>query len=76
MQGRNYQIDKEPLLQIPIKSIGEIDKQIIQRVERILQSKRTAPETDTSAEEAEIDSLVYQLYGLDLPDIAIIEKGS
>ncbi len=76
MQGRNYQIDKEPLLQIPIKSIGEIDKQIVQQVEKILQSKRTAPETDTSAEEAEIDSLVYQLYGLDLPDIAIIEKGS
>lgn len=74
MQGSNFQIDKEPLLQIPIKSAKEIDKQIIEQVERILQIKRTSPDADIRIEERTIDSLVYRLYGLSDSDIAIIEN--
>ena len=74
MQGSNFQIDKDPLLQIPIKSAKEIDKQIIEQVERILQIKRTSPDADIRIEERTIDSLVYRLYGLSDSDIAIIEN--
>ena len=74
MQGSNFQIDKDPLLQIPIKSAKEIDKQIIEQVERILQAKQTAPDADIHVEEKRIDSLVYRLYGLNDSDIAIIEN--
>ena len=42
-------------------------------VERILTLKRDDPHVDVSALEAEIDQLVYQLYGLTEEEIAIVE---
>ncbi|MDD3546271.1 MAG: Eco57I restriction-modification methylase domain-containing protein [Kiritimatiellae bacterium] len=45
-------------------------------VDRILAAKRADPAADVSALEAEIDKLVYALYGLTAPDIAIIEGKS
>jgi adenine-specific DNA-methyltransferase len=42
-------------------------------VQSILSSKSTAPQADTSTLEAEIDQLVYALYGLDETEIALIE---
>ena len=42
-------------------------------VERILTLKRDDPHADVSALEAEIDRLVYQLYGLTDEEIAIVE---
>jgi adenine-specific DNA-methyltransferase len=43
------------------------------RVRRILDAKAADPAADVSALEAEIDRLVYQLYGLTADEIAIIE---
>ena len=42
-------------------------------VAKILAAKRTNPQADTSKLEAEIDQLVYQLYGLTEEEITIIE---
>ncbi|NKQ37732.1 MAG: hypothetical protein HF973_19235 [Chloroflexi bacterium] len=42
-------------------------------VTRILTAKKANPAADVSALEAEIDQLVYQLYGLTAEEIAIVE---
>lgn len=74
MQGYLFQIDKEPLLNIPIIN-PEFEKQekIIKLVERILAVKGKNPQADTSELEAEIDALVYQLYGLTEEEIRVVE---
>ena len=72
MQGNNYQIDKEPLLSIPIVKPGK-NKQvpIINLVEKILAKKEFNKDTDD--EEREIDQLVYKLYNLTPEEIKIVE---
>lgn len=44
------------------------------KVNQILELKKAAPNADTSALEAEIDQLVYELYGLTEEEIAIVEE--
>ncbi|GAP71880.1 Eco57I restriction endonuclease [Candidatus Symbiothrix dinenymphae] len=63
MQGDNYQLDKEPLMQIPIK-IAEKQEPIIALVDKILAAKSANPAADTLEWEKEIDALVYELYGV------------
>ncbi len=46
---------------------------IIALVDRILSAKKSNPLADTTAEECDIDRLVYDLYGLTEDEIAIIE---
>jgi len=72
MQGNNFQIDKEPLLNIPLVK-PEKDKQspIINLVEKLLTNKESNKSTDN--EEQKIDQLVYELYDLTSEEIAIIE---
>ena len=41
--------------------------------DRILAAKKSNPLADTTAEEREIDRLVYDLYGLTEDEIAIVE---
>ena len=48
-------------------------KPIIALVDKILAAKKANPQADTSKEEAEIDRLVYQLYGLSEDEIKIVE---
>jgi adenine-specific DNA-methyltransferase len=84
MQGNNYQIDKEPLLNIPIPPITDqnqpIAEQIIQKVDEILtltQSKdydvNQVKQEHVKMLELGIDKLVYKLYGLTEEEIKIIE---
>ena len=50
---------------LPIPSIsGARQSPFIRLVERILAAKGSNPAADTSGEEAELDRLVYALYGL------------
>ena len=65
-----YEVDELPL----ILSVS-LEKQapIIALVDRILAAKKEDPNADTSALEAEIDQLVYKLYGLTEEEIAIVE---
>ena len=59
---------------IPIPKINK-DQQypFIHLIDRILEVKATNSAADTSALEAEIDRLVYQLYGLTTEEIAMVE---
>ncbi|RKV40862.1 type II restriction endonuclease [Helicobacter pylori] len=79
VQGNNYQIDKEPLMNIPLIKITKSNKptadKIIALVEQILQTKEKDPKANTQRSEKEIDALVYQLYNLTDEEIKIIEDG-
>lgn len=48
---------------------------IIALVEKILSAKKTNPSADVSALEAEIDQMVYRLYGLTGEEIKIVKSG-
>ena len=74
MQGENYQVDKEPLMNIPLPA-ATIDEQniIAECVSSIIESKKSDSFTEISALESKIDNLVYQLYGLTEEDINIVE---
>jgi type II restriction/modification system DNA methylase subunit YeeA len=62
--------------QIPIPAVSEEAQQpIISLVTRILAAKQSNPQSDTSALEAEVDALVYGLYGLTEEEIGILEGG-
>lgn len=75
MQGSNYQIDKEPLLGIPLPIIDLARQQpIISLVESILVKMEQYIQTDISSEEREIDKLVYELYGLTEEEIRVVEE--
>ena len=51
-----------------------IAEQIERQVDKILDTKHTDPEADTSDLENQIDKLVYALYGLTDEEIAIVER--
>ncbi|WP_120850399.1 DUF7149 domain-containing protein [Helicobacter pylori] len=79
VQGNNYQIDKEPLMNIPLIKITKSNKptadKIIVLVDKILQTKEKDPKANTQGLEKEIDALVYQLYHLTDEEIKTIEDG-
>ena len=75
MQGNNYQIDKEPLINLPlINPLVKKQDELADLVSKIISRKQSDPKADTSALEAEIDRLVYELYGLTEEEITIVEK--
>ena len=75
MQGDNYQVDKEPLMGIPLPMISDtLQQPIITIVDRILEEKRKNSHFDISSMESEIDQLVYKLYSLTEEEIKIIEQ--
>ncbi len=77
MQGDNYQIDKEPLLNLPLKIIdAKQQKPFIKLVDQILEKKKDNPKADVGELEREIDGMVYELYGLSKEEIGIVEKSS
>ena len=72
MQGNAYQIDKEPLFEIPIYKPSEKDQQpFVALVDQILELKKA--DKDTQDLENEIDRRVYRLYDLTAEEIAIVE---
>jgi adenine-specific DNA-methyltransferase len=76
MQGSIFQVDSEPLQNLPIKSSTKAAQQpIINLVTSILAQKQADPKADTSELETAIDALVYELYDLTAAEIALIEKG-
>ncbi|MFP6029528.1 Eco57I restriction-modification methylase domain-containing protein [Helicobacter pylori] len=79
VQGNNYQIDKEPLMNIPLIKITKSNQpttdKIIALVDKILQAKEKDPKANIQKLEKEIDALVYQLYHLTDEEIKIIEDG-
>ena len=68
------QVKKDHVVQLPIpQTTAEQQKPIIDLVDKILSAKKANPQADTSKEEAEIDRLVYALYGLSEDEIKVVE---
>lgn len=60
---------------LPIKSADDsIQKRISKLVSEVITKKNGNPENDTSLLEAEIDKIVYELYGLTEDEIKIVEE--
>ncbi len=72
LQGNSKEIKKFILETIPVKKVSN-EEPFQKIVTQILTLKNENPEADTSALEAEIDRLVYELYGLTEEDIGIVE---
>jgi adenine-specific DNA-methyltransferase len=71
MQGDNYQLDKEPLMQIPIYQPTENQsKQIADIVDKILAKKAI----DIDAEQQQIDILTYKMYDLTLQKVNSVKE--
>ena len=63
------------LRQFPIKVIPVNEQQpFVKLVDNIIEDKKINPNADTTAMEAEIDQLVYELYDLTPEEIEIIER--
>lgn len=76
MQGNNYQIDKEPLINIPIIKCGSslIADQVIDKVSTIISKSSSDPVFNIEKIEKQIDEIIYSLYGLSQKDIQVIES--
>ena len=65
---------KDMINSLPIPTATPSQQQpIIALVEKILAAKKQNPQADTTAQEAEIDKLVYELYGLGEEEIKVVE---
>ena len=61
---------------LPIPDLDSRSQQsLIILVDKILAAKKCDPQTDTRAFEAQIDQMVYELYGLTPEEIAVVEGG-
>lgn len=87
MQGNMFQIDKEPLLQIPIFKTEnkEQEDKMISLVNQMLESKQREKEATSDREKEylvdhiksldyQIDNLVYEMYGLSDEEIEVIKE--
>jgi len=87
MQGSNFQIDKEPLLNIPLlKPDEKSQEQIVQLVDRVMELYQNFRNTSTNTDkwhslkseiekvEQQLDEAVYKLYGLTNDEIKTIEQ--
>ena len=87
IQGNNYQVDKEPLLNIPIKKPSEKEqKPFIELADKMLSLNKKLKETTDEKEKLKIkkelettddkiDEMVYGLYGLSEEEIRVVERG-
>ncbi len=75
MQGNNYQIDKDPIIEIPI-FIGNKKEQeeVISIVERILDIKRENDGSDIREFELQIDKLIFGFYGLTMEEVEVVNN--
>jgi hypothetical protein len=71
----NKDIYAYQLAEIPINYDLEFEREIISMVDQILELKKNNPEIRTTALQAQIDQLVYRLYGLMKEEIGIVERG-
>ncbi|NVK82849.1 MAG: Eco57I restriction-modification methylase domain-containing protein [Cytophagia bacterium] len=73
--GGYFRYNAKSLAKIPIViPEGENENRILNKVLEILSLKKVDSNADTSALEAEIDQMVYALYGLTEEEIAIVEE--
>lgn len=70
IRGGYFRFIRQYLEQIPFIKTDKIES----KVTEILSLKKENPQADTSKLEAEIDQMVYELYGLSEEEIAIVES--
>jgi adenine-specific DNA-methyltransferase len=76
IRGGYLRFIRQYLAQIPIiEPLSKVRERIESLVDQIIESKKQNPTSDTSMFEAEIDQLVYELYGLNKEEIEIVEGG-
>ena len=76
LRGGDYHIYPEYVRNIPIPTATtKQQKSIIDKVDKILAAKKADPNADTSALEAEIDELVFDLYGLTPEERELVKGG-
>jgi tRNA1(Val) A37 N6-methylase TrmN6 len=74
-QGGFFEFKPMYVTQLPIPPAEETQRALVtDLVDTILAAKRADPDADVSSLEAEIDQLVYSLYGLTREEVAIIEE--
>jgi len=74
VSGNYFDLNGNQIKSIPIPNASITQQEaIITLVNQILEAKHANPQADTSALEAQIDQLVYELYGLTQDEIDIIE---
>ncbi len=74
MQGTNFQIDKQPLLDVPIlKTENKHTNKIIEIVDKILSIKSKNIETSIIELKLELDTIIYKLYEISYKDILTID---
>ncbi len=75
MRGDWLSFESRYISPIPFPEINSPNQKRISTISnQILTAKKENPEADTSKLEAEIDQLVYELYGLTEEEIAIVEE--
>ena len=76
-KGEILELFQIPLCEIPIPKATENEQlDFANLADKITSIKQTGPEADTSALEAEIDRLIYELYGLTDDEIKIVEEAA
>ena len=74
--GMYYEYKPMFIRRLPIPAISSTKQRpFVRLVDSIMTGKSADPATDTSEQEAEIDHLVYDLYGLTVAEIAAVESG-
>lgn len=77
MQGLNFQLDKEPLQQIPIAVPSEtVQSKLESLYEEIATILTQNLDADISAKETVIDHIVYHLYDLTYDEVLVVEPES
>ena len=74
-KGETLELYQKPLSEIPIKkATTDIQNSIVKIVDEIIALKKSNPNHDTSSLERQIDTIVYDIYGLTDTEIKIIEQ--
>ena len=72
---RTMHFDEDYVGKIPIPIVTPAEQQlIIELAKQIMTAKQKDPEVDTSAKEQKIDTLVYNLYGLEAEERKIVQS--
>ena len=74
-KSETLELYQKPLSEIPIKKASsDIQNSIVKIVDEIIALKKANPNHDTSLLERQIDTVVYDIYGLTDAEIKIIEQ--
>ena len=76
-KGETLELYQKPLSEIPIKKVSvDIQNRIIAVVDKIINLKKTDPNTDTTSLENQIDGYIYEAYGITEKEIDYIEQNN